>query len=1775
MVNNITLRGPLRVVLVALALAGNAAHGGSIPGTPPPVVPPVVPPILFPPPPCPPNSSCVPGVPPILPPVTPPGTCGPGNAGAACAGAGAGPATSAASGTGLNVGAGNPINIITGNKHQREVDMAPLPGVLGLEIVRHYNSVHSGVNHSTNLIGRGWKLSYETELSVSGNTLQIVQADGSRIIFNRDKDNAALCSSANPADGSVTVRKGASGEQFVWRWVNGRELSFNSRGKLVQILAPGGQFVSLQHDARGLLVSVIDPQGRRLQLKYLDKQQAQAGTAFRGVQSIVSPVGTFAYAYGSSMHKGAAVDAKALLANLVKVSMPTGARYYHYDSAQFPTYLTGISELASDAGGKIGWQRVATYGYDMNGKGNLSVKGAPARLARGADGKLLAPARLAAGTGVEQITLEHGAGQTTLTNSLGQQTVYRHAIIGGQYRLTEARGAGCASCGETNVSYGYDKDGRLTATMKLDARGAVVSAESTQYDALGRARLLTSYPYANGKPLAGQWKMRFEYVGNSASPSRIARPSVVAGREHLTSISYVEEGAAQDLVATVTERGFLPTYDAKGAAGSIERSIAYRYDGYGQRTETDGPLPNAAGKADPSNSDITQTLYDARTKMPVRSVAPGNVVTDIVARDPALRLNVLRTEDGAGIQTVTIRNNWRGQPEELRIDSTDKGGSATLSRTVRYAYGPNGRLLSLTQPGNVTSRYVYDAAGRMTHRILPDGSKLVTTIDSEGHRQQLALYGADAQLAGQSAFRVNEHGRLASSSDELGSTGGVNYTGAGQVAELTNALGTATRFDYDAQGQISSVTNAAGTPEASTLGFGYDVNGKQIAVTDANGVPTRRRYDDFGRKMFEVNGDRGVTLYSYDEGGRLLVRSDGQGAHTRFAYDVQSHLRSVGSDKIAGLMQYRYLGRRLVEVVTTPDGNAEHATERTVYRHDAIGQVLEERRSVARVDAPAGAGVLQFVTTSEYDEAGRVVHQILPDGHRLEYRYAQGGGQLEAILFDGETVLADIRQSVATGLQGYTNANGVRQRMVLDARGRVVQLEAAGGAQRSWWTGMLAWFGKTDSAGARVLYSQTNSYDAGDRLTFVARQLGAAGAAVAQERTEQYGYDRLDRLTSIRGSDGASLGYAYDKGGNRTEERSAPVSLKTSDGNGSNNGNAAPHARSYLYAPGSNRLIGVTGAVGASPGSGSQPGPVFESGLFYRSGGMPMAQLAFAGRGSLPGASRRIVYNGAKRPVAVYGAHNELIAAYHYNASGERSAKTVYPAASATSGIRPTAAVAPGKGVTTYSLYREQRLAAEADSDGRITAHYVYLHGKPVAKIEMGADRGPLRALWKSLSGRPAGLAHVYAIHNDHLGTPQAVSDADGRIVWQARTSAFGQASVLHAGLSEANGKPFDMKLRLPGQVFDAETGLAQNYFRDYDAQLGRYTTPDPLGLEGGINPYAYVGSNPLTRIDPLGLYQSDIHYYMTMFLGIAAGLSPDEARIVALAAQYLDDNPVTQPMNLTHFLNNDHRSRLLSYHFTAVPSTVNTITGRVNGGVTDYGTPTTDTAYANITENPQIQRLSISANRISSDTTVLCQRSSHLQLMGEYLHSFADTFAHRDPNNRPFALEVGIGHGAFLSHPDYTYNHTTSLPWAPAWNTNEARTLQAEREIYAKLLGLSSGAGTVRPLGEFESVLSAFNAINEHEGSGGGYDKIDPVNSRKIKLLQAQLTAWGVTGVNWTNEGTPAGRYSESDGAANRNKFLCDANGNALVQTQYAGTILPACNGPAPPVLPLIPPAG
>jgi RHS repeat-associated protein len=88
--------------------------------------------------------------------------------------------------------------------------------------------------------------------------------------------------------------------------------------------------------------------------------------------------------------------------------------------------------------------------------------------------------------------------------------------------------------------------------------------------------------------------------------------------------------------------------------------------------------------------------------------------------------------------------------------------------------------------------------------------------------------------------------------------------------------------------------------------------------------------------------------------------------------------------------------------------------------------------------------------------------------------------------------------------------------------------------------------------------------------------------------------------------------------------------------------------------------------------------------------------------------------------------------------------------------------------------------------------------------------------------------------------------------------------------------------LRFPGQVFDGQAGLHQNYFRDYDPAIGRYVESDPIAQRtyfdfskfAGIarhrgywnHLYNYVDNDPLLAKDPHGLLPDRLEWFLDFF---------------------------------------------------------------------------------------------------------------------------------------------------------------------------------------------------------------------------------------------------------------------------------------------------------------------
>ncbi|MDG3064637.1 DUF6531 domain-containing protein [Thauera mechernichensis] len=1322
---------------------------------------------------------------------------------------------------GVGRAAGNPIDVITGNKYQNETDLPALPGPLGLEIVRHYNSAQAGTDSQLGLLGRGWRLSYETDLHANGDQLLIIQADGKHLSFTATDAGGRRYSHADPARGTVIALRSPQSpnrQGHRWTWPDGRELDFDARGKLVQIRLPSGEFLSLTRGLDGELMKVTDPQGRSLNFEYAPRRSR----GFRGVVAITSPLGRFTYSHQNERTLPG-------LSNLVAATLPDGTtRRYHYgadigESAPgWPHHLTGITVVGKRPDGTAAdAQRLSTYAYDAAGRAVMSVRGTPRQL--DASGQLLR------GSGIEQVDLRFSApDRTELTNSLGETTRYRHTRINGEPRLLEAIGPGCARCGETNVRYAYDRYGALTEITRLDPGARPLASTRIERDALGRVLRESHIAYAGGKPLPARLLARYAYTGATPRPVLIARPSVIPGKEHQIRFTYNDHGQRIE----VTESGFSPL-DAAGepaasaeAATPISRTTTYAYTAVNGRSllaQIDGPLPNGPN-GDPGDSDVTRLDWDTHGSFVIRLTQPGGLQSALQHHPQTGLLRRVVNDDGfettftynARQQITSVRSRGPGWsiPLEQRIhydelgNPTEEAHLGQAAASWRRQWDTQGRLLWHASALGVLSSYTYDTESRLTEHTLQSAS-----LTQSRHR------------------RYDDRGRLAHAWDNAGRSLKWRYDEHGQLERVIDALG----FEHAVPARISPLPHE---------------------LAQATQVQALR--DDFGRLVWRRSPDTGTVLRELDAADRIAAMRDARGNLARYEYDAQGRiLRQVITDAASSKAEtthWRYAGRRLIELV--------HPTQSERYEYDARGL-----RSARIVRLATEQGELTSVTRYEHDEVGRLVATTLPDGSRLRYE-RNGQGQVVALMLGSvqtpwlrqlereQLIASDFERDLA-GLRAHTAGNGIQ---TLYQRSR---------------EGVLARVVHRHRTPERVRLARypSDPVQLGlSRQEVIERLLGIAPAR-AQSPNGTQSHAPMAANSSAKANPDAALlpgalglpedpsalldhRYVWDARGNLLHSRQQATHagaqptwhshaydrhnqlLVSVEWHAQDKALAEQAVWRYAYDPTQRRVLSQQDVGSQAELRAGTRRSAFEPGSHRRiDADRPPARYSASGQPEQLG-SREYDWDARGRLVEVRE-HGKTLARYGYDHRGLRNVKHA-------------------NGQTRYTLYDEARQPlAEFDAHGRILRQYVWLADLPVAVIDRPQGAAPTPAaqgtaariigdLIRLVQSWLAGSKGIVWLHGNHLGAPELVTDTQGQVLWRAHYAPFGAANVHSGG--------FTLNLRLPGQYLDAETGLHFNRARYYDPEQGQYLSPDPLGTPDGPNPYAYVAYNPLRFIDPDGL---------------------------------------------------------------------------------------------------------------------------------------------------------------------------------------------------------------------------------------------------------------------------------------------------------------------------------
>jgi RHS repeat-associated protein len=1016
-------------------------------------------------------------------------------------------------------------------------------------------------------------------------------------------------------------------------------------------------------------------------------------------------------------------------------------------------------------------------------------------------------------------------------------------------------------------SLAYDTNGRLSSVTDSFGNSLVVSRNS--------AAQISSVS------LNGGASVQFAYDSSS-------RLATITNADATTRVfGYTDSAYPYALTSEVDENGATYatwSYDAQGrgigsslAGGANAVSLVYNYPNSTTVTDTLGavrtfsfgrsgdemPVTSITGAPCLNCADAAATTYDPAGWVASRTDYDGNVTC--YANDPARGLELVRVE-GFGPGTTC--------PTSLAAYVPAPG---TPQRKISTTWSSAYRLPTLITEATRTTSFVYDGSGNRKTRTVTD-----TTVTPNVSRTWSYTYNTFGQVLTVQGPRTDVNstrtyayytctsgaqcGQVQTVTDELGHITTFNtYNVYGQPLTLTDPNGVMTTLTYDARQRLTSRSTAG-----ETTGIAYYPTGLAKTVTLPDGSVLQYTYDGAHRLTQIADGLGNHVVYTLDAMGNHLADS---------VYDPSNALTLARNQVFNTLSElYQQIGSAGTAAVTTTfgyDSNGNRTsinaplTRNTTDLYDALNrlaQITDPANGVTRFGYDSNDNLTavvdpQSLTTGyTYDGFGDLTQQNSPDTGATVNTYDSGGNlatstdartQIGTYTYDAKnrvTQIAYADQTIAFGYDAGTNGIG--------------RLTSAGDANHS-----LAWSydplgrvtAKTQTVGSgtsaitkSVGYTYTNGdltslvTPSGQTVTYGYNNGQVTSIAVnGNPLLSQVLYQPFGPVSGWTWANNTNEARVYDEDGNVTNVEAAEGFTYSYDSafriTGITNTDNSALSQSYGY----DALDRLTGATG----TGLNESWTYDAnGNRLTQGGASSSTYTVAPSSnqlaSLSGALTRTYAYAASGQTTSYGGNT-----FTYLDSGRLSSvsnsggTTGYVLNALGQRVKKS-----GTSVTQFVYDEAGHLLGEYDGSGNLIEETIWMGDVPVATLQPNGT----------------GIL-VYYVHTDHLNTPRRITrPSDNAIVWRWDSEPFGTAA---ANQNPSGLGTFVYNLRMPGQYFDAETGLNYNMQRDYDSAVGRYVQSDPIGLLGGINTYSYVRSNPLRYVDPFGL---DVYLCQQPAFGIA-----------------------------------------------------------------------------------------------------------------------------------------------------------------------------------------------------------------------------------------------------------------------------------------------------------------
>ena len=1006
------------------------------------------------------------------------------------------------------------------------------------------------------------------------------------------------------------------------------------------------------------------------------------------------------------------------------------------------------------------------------------------------------------------------------------------------------------------IDYEYNAHGERTAEHLVDSNSVIRRAVEKTFDQLGFVDAVTVGLLSSNDSITTDYD--FDSMGN------------------LVKVTDADLNATEYLVDELNR--------AHKITDALTNDSDYAFNGQDQVTSVAAP-----------NGAVTSLPYDGLGNLD-REASPDRGLIDFDYDDAG---NLRSKLDARGVNVSYEYDVLNRLTAILYPDSS-------LNATFQYDQGPVGigRLYEMVDASGSTT-YGYDIFGNLsTVSVSQDGLSYVTSYDYDAQDRIAGITypsGKHVEYLYDSAGRINEV-RLDDNGTVTTLASNVSYRPFGPVASLDFGNGLALAREHDLDYKLKTQT----TTGIQSLSFGHDAVGNVSDKFDLLDSQQSQNFDyDELNRLDYAEGDYGILDYVYDPVGNRTGESH-NGDSTIYSYEPNSNrlsdmtgsdVRSITHDASGNIITMNNRTfvygdhNRLAEV---RDGSGTVAS----YTYNGTGQRVKKATAastlyfmygqsgelLAEIDG-SGAVLREFVYLNGeplalLDNTGTSGSEIILDNddpgvsftgawgastsvagfEGANYLYhAPGDGSGGALVADNSDATFSGVWPTSTSVAGYEGANY----QFHAANGALVVVDNAAA------TFVGSWPSSTSVTGYHGSNYQHHTAGTGTNSASWSTIIGSAGDYTVFGRWSSHPNRATDATYTVSHSSGTDVvsvnqqlngGEWVPLGTYSLQSGTLDVTL-TDQANGYVIADAiriapagagpnvatwaisVPSAEDYdVYARWTahpNRATNATYRIDHASGTDSvavnqqQMGGQWQLlGSFYFDVGTATIGLSDETDGYVIADAVMLAPAGVPPNQVVWDPEltesSDYMVYARWTAHPNRATDATYTIRHA-GGTTDVVADQQADGdvwnlLATLTLNSDSTISITDRADGYVIADAIRL-----VPVGAGGAQGA-----------------VYYYHNDHLSTPQILTDDSGAVAWRAAYEPFGEAQI--------SVENVENNLRFPGQYFDQEVGLHYNYFRTYDPTTGRYLESDPIGLNGGLNTYGYVSGNPLSFTDPFGL---------------------------------------------------------------------------------------------------------------------------------------------------------------------------------------------------------------------------------------------------------------------------------------------------------------------------------